>query len=451
MFTPFILSTLLISVVHSLNVSSYANDFVDPDYILARSFNETTTAAQQSIIQWADEYTAKGPWSVMNKSVTPPSGNKHDYLSWAPYSWPNCTGVGNTTELTPEQMSVECQYYTRDGIFNPDHTLVTDNAGFGLLSDTVLYNAIAWALTGQSNYSTTVANYVSTWFLNPDTAMLPNLNYGQLHRGPTGQNGSHTGVLDLKNMAKIVSGLLILRNGNSTAWTSDLNTKMESWMKEYISWLTTAPIALEEGAYPNNHGTFYYNQLSAIQVFIDDKTAAQQSLQKYFSNQYMKQIVASGDQPEESARPVPYHYRAYNLAAMITNARIAKYIGYDVWNLTTSQGATIQTALDFAMVQTTTTETDALYELYQPAAAVAAAYGDPTGKYAQYLAKGDNTYPEQAYFLWSQPLSDSGLLANSSSSGSTAAHQNAARADASIHLWALTGIVVLTSFIAILS
>ena len=30
-----------------------------------------------------------GPFSVVNKKVAPPSGDKHDYMSQAPYFWPN--------------------------------------------------------------------------------------------------------------------------------------------------------------------------------------------------------------------------------------------------------------------------------------------------------------------------------------------------------------------------
>ena len=66
------------------NFSAYANDFVNPNTILAKNFNISTAASQQTIVAWADFLAAQGPWSVMNKSVVPPTGNKHDYLSWAP-------------------------------------------------------------------------------------------------------------------------------------------------------------------------------------------------------------------------------------------------------------------------------------------------------------------------------------------------------------------------------
>jgi hypothetical protein len=85
-------------------------------------------------------------------------------------------------------------------MFNPDR-LATNNTGdFQAMSDAVLYNALAWVLTGSTNYSTNVANYIDTWFINPDTYQTPNLQYAQMHRGPQGQIGDHTGLLSVNEI-----------------------------------------------------------------------------------------------------------------------------------------------------------------------------------------------------------------------------------------------------------
>lgn len=51
---------------------------------------------------------------------------------------------------------------------------------------------------------------------------------------------------DLKCMTKIVNGILILRKTNSSAWPSDMDNGMNNWVTQYITWLETAKIALEE-------------------------------------------------------------------------------------------------------------------------------------------------------------------------------------------------------------
>ena len=55
---------------------------------------------------------------------------------------------------------------------------------------------------------------------------------------------------DLKAIAKVTTAVLILRKGNSTLWTSDLDTQLISWTNEYITWLETAKIAVEESVAP---------------------------------------------------------------------------------------------------------------------------------------------------------------------------------------------------------
>ncbi|KAH8978621.1 chondroitin AC/alginate lyase [Lactarius akahatsu] len=347
-----VLSLFAVHSLADLNIgfSSYANDFIEPSYILGKNWNATTAVAQESIIQWADSLAAQGPWSVTtSKPFLAPSNNTHDYLSWSPYWWPNCSGVGNTTELTPQQIWVTCPYVPRDGVFNPDYRTVNNTGAFSALADAVLYNALAWKINGSSVYSANVASLINTWFLAPDTYMSPNLNYAQVVRGPGANIGTHTGVLDLKCMTKVVSAVLVLRTGKAPEWTDTIDTGLVNWTTTYIGWLTSNKIALEEAAATNNHGSYYYNQLASLQILVNDLTGANATLHKYFSTLYQNQVDASGEQPLEAARTRPYHYRSYNLAAMITNARLATYVGFNAWNLTTSAGGSIKAALDFTM------------------------------------------------------------------------------------------------------
>jgi hypothetical protein len=61
----FPLTTLILSLALSVSgipYVDYDNDFLDPSYILAKNFNPSTAAAQQSIVEWADFLAAQGPW-----------------------------------------------------------------------------------------------------------------------------------------------------------------------------------------------------------------------------------------------------------------------------------------------------------------------------------------------------------------------------------------------------
>ena len=89
----------------------------------------------------------------------------------------------------------QCNYTTIDGKLNPDNRIVNNIGDFESLADAVLYNSLAWHLSGSDTYATNVAQWIDAWFLSNDTGMNPNLNYAQMSGGPDGQVGTHTGVL----------------------------------------------------------------------------------------------------------------------------------------------------------------------------------------------------------------------------------------------------------------
>ncbi|KAG8692131.1 hypothetical protein FRC09_011432 [Ceratobasidium sp. 395] len=403
---------------------SYPNEFVPPSSLLnASNWPETTIAAQRSIIKYAEEILREGPWSVMNKSVSPPTGNKHDYLSYRPYFWPDCSKVGNTTELTQEQIYVTCPYVGRDGQFNPDYRLANDSGATQALMDAVLYAPLAHLiLTHNPNlsknppefYSSAALHALNVFFVDPETSVNPHLNFSQLLRGPGVQKGSPTGVLDMHWWPKALTGILLMREMN--VWSEQDIAGVVDWGKRYIPWLLTNELAKAERGSKNNHASYFYNQLAALQILVGDNEGAKATLQDYFTGVYMNQIDANGDQPEESARTHPYHYRGYNLCAAITNARLAEYVGYDGWNAKAASGAGIQAAANYAM-GFTPGPGEAASELFPQIAAVAVKFGDPDGKYAAFLASKDAQYPARLWFFWDQPLSDSGLSAGLIASG----------------------------------
>ena len=49
----------------------------------------TVMPAFEALTAQADKMLGEGPYSVMDKQQTPPSGDKHDYMSVGPYWWPD--------------------------------------------------------------------------------------------------------------------------------------------------------------------------------------------------------------------------------------------------------------------------------------------------------------------------------------------------------------------------
>lgn len=108
-------------------------------------------------------------------------------------------------------------------------------------------------------------------------------------------------------------------------------------------------------------------------------------------------------QPEESARHDPYHYRAYGLHAMITNARLGAYAGVsDIWSSKSATGGTIKNAMDYAMTFSpdASNEAGALPQMFPIVAATKLAYGDPDGKYGKFLNDNDPNHLTAPYWFW---------------------------------------------------
>ena len=107
------------------------------------------------------------------------------------------------------------------------------------MSQSVLYNAIAYAITKTGKYSQNVGTFIDAYFLSSTTGMHPNMNFGQLVRGPGKEHqiGTFTGILDMRGLVKVVNGLQLMRNLKASDWTSARESSMTSWMQTYTGWL----------------------------------------------------------------------------------------------------------------------------------------------------------------------------------------------------------------------
>ncbi|KAH7090035.1 alginate lyase-domain-containing protein [Auriculariales sp. MPI-PUGE-AT-0066] len=298
-----------------------------------------------------------------------------------------------TTPLPPSATWTTCPYIRKDGQVNPDvRAEIFDTTWITQLSESVFYSTLGAATGRYPQGYTEAARHIRTWFINSVTGVNPNLNWGQ-----------------------IVNAVLIMRSARAPEWTSADDAALIAWAKQYLVWLTTSTLGKQDAASKNNHATFYYNQLAVLHVLVGNKTAAVNSLNTYFNGLFRTQIIASGEQPEESARTLPGHYQAFNVEAMVVNARIGDYLGQNYWVKTTSQGATIQTAVNYLMqraVNPTTANASPSYntnEIAPHVAVVAVAYGDPTGKYGAWLrdvafATGQG-YQAQPWWFYAQPES----------------------------------------------
>jgi Alginate lyase len=293
--------------------------------------DERLALALEQLKRDADEALTAGPFSVVNKEVTPPSGDKHDYMSQAPYFWPD------------PKSPTGLPYIRRDGERNPEIHKLRNRLELGEMADTVDTLSLAYYFTGDERYAGRAALLVRTWFLDAPTRMNPNLQFGQ---GIPGINtGRGIGLIETRMLARVVDAIGLFHS--SSAWREDDQRGMRTWFSEFLAWMLESDYGRDEAAAKNNHGTYYDVQVAAFAMFLDRPELAAKTLRAVGPRRIAVQIAPDGRQPLELARTKAWSYSVGNLAGLMTLARLAEHVEVDLWNFKTDEGASIRAALDF--------------------------------------------------------------------------------------------------------
>lgn len=277
----------------------------------------TFSAARAALLDRAARALSAPLRSVTDKTMTPPSGRRNDYMSMGPYWWPN--------PATPSGLP----YVRRDGQRNPQV------AGEALDSDRmqafcrdVFELTLAHHFGAPDSHAEKAAAALRHWFLAPATRMAPHLRYGQGIPGIV--EGRAEGMIDTRNLWMTVDSALLL---NARGALGDAELKdLRAWFAEFTQWMQASPIAHDEDAAKNNHGMFFDAQLVGNLLFIGDTQAAKSRLATLARRRIAPQIEPDGRMPLELARTRPFHYSVFNLEAITRLARYGRGQGVDLWH-----------------------------------------------------------------------------------------------------------------------
>lgn len=299
--------------------------------IIDKNTDATKSAALKSLLAKADKIVKVGKlYSVMNKKQLPPSGNKHDYMSQAPYWWADSTKANGLP------------YIRRDGERNPELKKLTDHEEMGkLINDTEIV-ALAYYFSKNEDYSAYVSLLLKTWFLNDSTRQTPHLNFGQ---GIPGINsGRGIGIIETRELYRIIDAVTLI-NGSKN-WSKQNHTALKKWFSDYLTWLIESPIGKDEADEHNNHGTHYDVQVIGYALFTEQIPLARQQIE--ITKQRMSsQLKHDGSQPFELARTLSWDYANMNLMGFFTIARMAEIVNIDLWKYRTSDDKNLQKCVDW--------------------------------------------------------------------------------------------------------
>ncbi len=271
------------------------------------------------------------PMSVTTKTKTPPSGDKHDYLSLARYWWPDPNNPNGP-------------YIQKDGQSNPEiMSDAYDYKSMFTVTGAITSLGLGYYLSGDEKYAQKAHALTAAWFITPATRMNPNFNYAQSVPGVA--DGRSEGVIDGLQFAFMLDAIELLKA--SPTFTSSDITALDAWFSQMLMWLATNSLALQEQSATNNHGTWYDVQTARYQIFVGNNAAAATIVKAAQQKRIASQINPDGTQPKEMSRTNSFDYTWYNLTALFNLAHMGKGVGVDLFGYQTTDGRSIKKALDF--------------------------------------------------------------------------------------------------------
>ncbi|MBF9219699.1 alginate lyase family protein [Hymenobacter ruricola] len=280
------------------------------------------TKQVQAAVADAQKALKHGPYTIVNKPQTPPTADKHDYMSQAPYSWPD--------PAKPDGKP----YINRDGLRNPEAAAFTDEDNMLDMTSDVKKLAVAYYFTGKEEYAAQAAKQLRGFFLDPATRMNPNLNFAQAIPGL--YTGRCYGMIETRNIVEIPDALALMADSKSI--DTKLVSGLQDWFRQFTNWAMTSPLGSAEGKVENNHGTFWDSEVVDFALFTGDEALARKVLETQTKARIATQLQPDGAQPLELARTRPWNYVTMNMLGWVRLARLGEKVNVDLWNYALPDG-----------------------------------------------------------------------------------------------------------------
>ncbi len=281
--------------------------------------------ALQQLIKDADLLLSYKPVSVMDKKDLPPSGDKHDYMSIGPYWWPDPSKPGGSP------------YIRKDGEVNPEVRNFPDKENLPKLCENIYYLSLAYYFTGNEAYAKHAGKLIRVWFLDSATAMNPHLNYGQAIKGVT--DGRAEGIIEARHFIFLLDAVELLKNSEN--FNEKKQKKLKKWMNDFLIWMETSKIGIDERDAGNNHGVWYDATGLALANFTGNAELADKIIKRAVAR-LDNQMDDKGYFPLELERTTSLHYTAFILDAFTIIAQLSESTGTNFWTIRTKTNKSLE-------------------------------------------------------------------------------------------------------------
>ncbi|WP_426454821.1 alginate lyase family protein [Paenibacillus sp. S-38] len=263
----------------------------------------------------------------MDKLGIAPTGDKHDYWSLTPHSWPDPSMPGGLPyKEIPE--AVNPQFMSGD----------YDKAALSKMTEAVNTLSLAYYYTGDERYARHASSFLKIWFLYPETRMNPNLDFGQTFPGRNGGGN----IIDAALLIHLPDSLLMLEG--SPSWTQQDDEGIREWIRQFAEWMMSSEVGRKGKSAANNHSTWFDVEYITFLLATGQNQAAFHHLQDHSMRLIDLQIDSEGRMPNELNGPKAFHHSLYNLKAFSLLAAAAEHVGVDLWHYQGNRGQSLNAA-----------------------------------------------------------------------------------------------------------
>ena len=284
----------------------------DLDYLQSVKTDVAFRSDKAAFIKRADKVLGEPMYCVTAKEPKLFAPDKHEYVSVGPYWW-------------PDPKNPDGPYIRRDGVVNQAMRKADNSAEFGKTISKLKALSVAFFLTGESKYRDVWLEQLRVWFLNPDTYMRPDLEYGQVVPGQNGNKGRCYGLIEMYAFNGALESYRLMEYASRIP--ADVAEGFHKWVSDFADWMWTSELGQKEYNGYNNHATAYDVTLFDLCIFCGKKELADKISSELKSRRLDTQIEPDGSQPKELARTRAMHYSLYNAGHIVDFCTMQQRLG----------------------------------------------------------------------------------------------------------------------------
>ena len=260
----------------------------------------------RNVLRMGEQHLEEGIVTVTTKKTTfAPS--VHYYCSMGPYWWPD-----------PEHPG---KYINRDGYINPERSQY-DREKLAKLTKRCQNLSRAFFLTSDSCYYDSFVRQLQAWFVNEETLMYPNFEYGQVIPGQNGNKGRSTGLIDAYDFNTIIESLRLVHRVKKI--DNKTLKKLQQWFLTFADWAEDAYGEKFKGV-NNNISLAFDVTMTNMYLFAGKERKAKEIVDDFARLRLDRQINEDGSQPSELKRTKAFSYSMFNLTHIVDMCYLARY------------------------------------------------------------------------------------------------------------------------------